>query len=257
MDGTDRSTIRSRQLTRQAASLNKIRKVEHGTFCESGERFCYSIRLLDRSHLDDALALQDEVLAPLTPPLPLYHRDRDFFDRSIAETGCMFGAFHSDRLFAYATLLWPGPADNNLGVALGLSEQELPTVAQHAGSAVHPAYRRNALQSRLSALREDLARQAGFEHLCGEVIPGNAITIRNHLAIGYFLKAFRVDHLGEPNFVLDKELQRGIPKPRPGEILETALDDIEGFRRMVGRGLWGFGTTDREDGTRIAWGRFV
>lgn len=249
-----------RVAARPDTHLDDLRRTElpgYGVLRESGRRFRYSVRVLDSHHVDEVLGLQEIVLSPLRPPLPLYVRDQEFFLKCIDEIGCVVGALHEGRLIAYATLHAPGVHGENLGTDLGLTGGALNSVAHLAGSAVHPAYRGNRLQSRLVELREEFARQAGFEHLCGEVIPGNSISIRNHLAVGYFLKAFRIDRLGEPNFVLDKELQCGAPMLRPCELAEASTDDIRGFREMMRRGRWGFRTADRALGTVIEFGRFA
>jgi GNAT superfamily N-acetyltransferase len=167
------------------------------------------------------------------------------------------GAFHGVNLVAYATLHAPGVREENLGVDLGLPESELAYVAHLAGSAVDPEYRGNHLQSHLVDVREEFARQSGFRHLCGEVVPGNAISIHNHLAVGYYLKAFRFDHLGEPNFVLDKELQRPPRSLLATRLRERTTLDVAGFREMVEAGRWGFRTMNRPNGANIVFGRFA
>jgi GNAT superfamily N-acetyltransferase len=243
----------------EEAGLAEIRRREipgTGVFRQGGRRFRYTLRVLAPEHVEDVWRLQQKVLEPLTPPLPLYVRDREFFHRCMAELGSVVGAFHRDRLVAYATLHAPGVSGENLGTDIGLSRRELPFVAHLAGSAVDPAYRGNHLQSVLVDLRETFAREAGFRHLCGEVIPGNAVSIRNHLAVGYYLKAFRIDRLGDPNFVLDKEL-RG-PRPLlPVTLTESRVDDIDGFRAMMRDGRWGFRTGERDGTTSIIFGCFA
>ncbi|MDH3732693.1 MAG: GNAT family N-acetyltransferase [Gemmatimonadota bacterium] len=251
---------RARPRLHGESRLEEIRRLElpgYGTLRETGERFRFSIRVLDSTRIADVVALQSEVLTPLEPPLPLYVRDRAFFERCIRGVGCVVGAFHANRLIAYATLNAPARGQVNLGVTLGLPDEDLPYVAHLAGSAVDPAYRGNRLQPHLVELRDEFARQAGFEHLCGEVVPVNSVSIRNHLAVGYLLKAFRIDGLGDPNFVLDKALQLGPPMMKPCEIRETPTDDIEGFRRMIAEGRWGFRTAKRSSGTVIEYGRFA
>ncbi len=241
------------------AGLAEIRHREipgRGTFRAGGGPFRYTIRVLAPEHADEVWRLQEKVLEPLDPPLPLYVREPEFFRRCMTESGCVVGAFHQGRLVAYATLHAPGRTEENLGADLGLSSAELPFVAHLAGSAVDPDYRGNHLQSVLVELRETFAREAGFRHLCGEVIPGNAVSIRNHLSVGYYLKAFRIDRLGEPNFVLDKEL-RG-PRPLlPVSLTEARVDDVEEYRRMMRDGRWGFRTTERDGATWISFGRFA
>jgi GNAT superfamily N-acetyltransferase len=223
----------------------------------SATSFRYAVEFLATEHVDQVWRLQQTVLAPLAPPLPLYVRDRDFFRRCIEGVGCVVGAFHHDRLIAYATLHAPQRGEDNLGIDLGLPERDLPFVAHLAGSAVDPVYRGNRLQSRLVGVREEFARRAGFRHLCGEVVPGNSVSIRNHLSVGYRLKAFRIDRLGDPNFVLDKELHPGAHSPSWVEWRESATDDVPGFRRMMRAGLWGFRTVNRSKGMNIVFGRFA
>jgi GNAT superfamily N-acetyltransferase len=229
----------------------------HGIRRDTGKGFRYAVRVLGTEHVSCVWALQQKVLEPLTPPLPLYVRDEAFFHQCIEGVGCVVGAFHGAKLVAYATLHAPGPREENLGLDLGLPDRELCYVAHLAGSAVDPEYRGNHLQSHLVDVREALAREAGFRHLCGEVVPGNSISIHNHLAVGYYLKAFRIDHLGEPNFVLDKELQRPPRTLLASRLRERATSDVGGFREMVERGNWGFRTTNRPNGTNIVFGRFA
>jgi len=82
------------------------------------------------------------------------------------------------------------------------------------------------------------------------------VSIRNHLSVGYRLKAFRIDRFGDPNFVLDKELQPGAYSLSSIEWRESATNDVPGFRRMMRVGLWGFRTVDRRGGMNIVFGRF-
>ena len=247
-------------LASSEARLAEIRRIQlpgYGTIRESDERFRYTIRVLNRDHVEQVWTLQQTVLAPLSPPLPLYVRDQAFFLRCMKEVGCVVGALHEGRLIAYATLHAPESEEENLGVDLDLPDSELRYVAHLAGSAVDPVYRGNHLQSHLVDLREAFARQAGFRHLCGEVVPDNSISIGNHLTLGYLLKGFRIDCLGEPNFVLDKELRRQPRLLTPFDLRETVVDDVVGFLAMIRDGRWGFRTVNRQNGPHIVFGRFA
>ena len=105
-------------------------------------------------------------------------------------------------------------------------------------------------------LRGLYAHQTGRPHLCGEVLPGNTVSIANHLAEGYFLAGFRIDKFGLPCFILHKDMRRG---PSPAEekgIEELPLLDMDGYREMMRSGRWGFEVVEHEGAWHIRFGFF-
>lgn len=201
-------------------------------------------------------ALQRAILDAASKPLPLYVRDRDFFARCAAERGCVAAACHGDRLMAYAVLYVPQPGEENYGVELDLPQSELAHVSHLAGSGVHPLYRGNRLQSRLVDLRCSYAHAAGYYHMCGEVLPTNVISIRNHLERGYFLKGFKVDRFDLSVYLLHRDT-RVSPKPLRGvDRPESSIDDAATYRRLLAEGYWGFRVARRAEGWRVVYGRF-
>ncbi len=252
---TNWSTRTSRRLTWR--TIRKSLVYSRGTRRSTGKCFHYTLRFLTPDDLDRLCDLQTEVVAKLPRPLPIYERDRLFFRDCVTERGCVVGAVDAGDLIGYATLFVPGPADINYGVDLGFAADQLARVAHLAGSAIHHAYRGNRLQSRLVAMREMFARRAGFHHLCGEVVPYNAISMANHFAHGYVLKGFRIDQFGLPNFILHKDLHHTPQRLVTAPIHEVPLDDISTYRRMIAKGYWGFRITRTLRTTQLAFSTFA
>ena len=227
-----------------------------GTIRETGEAFPYVVRFLGPDDIEPLLVLHHEVLDCMPEPLLLYERDYGFYHRCLTEAGGIVGAFRDGTMIGYATLFTPGPDEENYGVFLDLSEEDLRHVGHLAGSAVHPYYRGSQIQRILVEVRGLYAHRTGFHHLCGEVLPGNTVSIANHLAEGYFLAGFRVDKYGLPCFILHKDMRRDPSPVEEHEIRQLPLLDIEGYQAMMREGRWGFEVVNRESAWHIRFGFF-
>ena len=227
-----------------------------GTIRETGEPFRFSVGFLADHDADRLLRLQGEILEVAPKPLPLYVRDREFFARCASECGCVVGAWHEDRLIGYAVLHVPRAGEENYGAQLKLSKTELDHVGHLGGSGVHPRYRGNRIQSRMVELRRAYAHAAGYYHMCGEVLPTNIMSIQNHLARGYFLKGFKVDHFGLSVYLLHGDARESPRRLDTGDAPETPVGDVAAYRRMLDGGWWGFDVTRRDDAWYLAYGKF-
>ncbi len=227
-----------------------------GTSRTTGEGFNYTLRFLHTSDVDELCRLQDAVLATLAKPFPIYERDAGFFAKCVTTRGCVVGALDRDRIVGYATLFLPTPYDTNYGSDLGLPSTQMSSVAHLAGSVTHPQYRGNGLQSRLVAMRDNFAAQTGYHHLCGEVVPNNAISMENHFHNGYVLKGFRFDKFGLPNYILHKNLsRRSMRIPHTDEHL-APVDNVAAYRSMMARGFWGYRIARLAGRDYLAYARF-
>ena len=210
-----------------------------GTIRETGEVFPYVVRFLDPNDIEPLLVLHHEVLDGMPEPLLLYERDYDFYHRCITEV-----------------LLTPDPGEENYGVFLDLDEDDLRHVGHLAGSAVLPYYRGSQIQRFLVEVRGLYAYRTGFHHLCGEVLPGNSVSIVNHLAEGYFLAGFRIDKFGLPCFILYNDMRREPSLVEDEGIRELPLTDMDGYQAMMQEGRWGFEVVKREGAWHIRFGFF-
>ena len=227
-----------------------------GTIRETGEEFPYVVRFLDPNDIEQLLVLHHEVLDSMPEPLLLYERDHDFYHRCLTEAGGIVAAFRDEAMIGYATLFTPGPEEENYGVFLDLNDEDLTHVGHLAGSAVHPYYRGSRIQRILVELRGLYTHRTGFHHLCGEVLPGNTVSIVNHLAEGYFLAGFRIDKYGLPCFILHKDMRRQPALAEEEGIEELPLLDFDGYQAMMREGRWGFEVVNQEGEWHIRFGFF-
>ncbi len=233
-----------------------------GTLQASGERFSYTVRFLFPDDVGLILRLHQDVLANLPNPLLLYVRDRDFFAQCVGKRGCVAGAFQNGRLLGYAAGWIPPTGQDNYGKDLGLTPDDLPHVAHLAGSCIHPAYRGNRLHAQLVGLRSALLHSEGFYHQCGEVLPRNVFSIKNHLAGGYYLKGFKVDDFrfddeGAPHFLLHRDTRSDPRRDDEENPPESRIDDIPTYRRMLDEGRWGYRIRYLDGEPHLAYGVFA
>lgn len=240
-----------------AEEIKRITTTRAGIIKKTGEPFECCLSFLSVGDVDRICRLQSDVLAVAPSPLPLYVRDDEFFAKCIEDRGCIVGAQHGENLIGYAVLCVPGSGEENYGLELGFAQSELEHVGHLAGSGVHPDYRGNGLQSCLVDLRGLYALSAGYHHLCGEVLPENAISIQNHLSNGYFLKGFKIDRFDLSVYMLHKDMRVEPELAADGKTLEAPIHDVAAYRRMMDSGHWGFGLTGRDGLSHITYGKFV
>ena len=232
-----------------------------GTMQDSGDRFSYTVRFLFPDDVGLLHQLHRDVLAALPSPLLLYGRDRDFFAQCVGERGCVAGAFQNGRLLGYAAGWTPRTGQDNYGNDIGLASDQLPHVAHLAGSCIHPEYRGNRLHSQLVCLRSALLHAEGYYHQCGEVLPRNVFSIKNHLACGYYLKGFRIDDFrfddqGVPHFLLHRDTRSEPQRKDEANPPESLIDDIPKYRRMLDEGRWGYRIRCLDEQPHLAYGIF-
>jgi GNAT superfamily N-acetyltransferase len=228
-----------------------------GIIRESGEPFHYEVRLLEAAESGIVADLHRHVTSLLPPRLYLYERDAPFFRRCLERGGCVAGAFDGPRLIAYATLRRPSPDEENYGEDLGLPADALSRVGHLAGSAVHPRYRGNGLQRRVGHLRNAAAKELGVEHMCGEVVPSNLISIHNHLRQGYHIEADKIDRFDLVCFLLHMRLSGAEGPGEPEDVVETSARDIEECRELLRSGRCGYEVVSPTGDAHIRFGRFA
>jgi ribosomal protein S18 acetylase RimI-like enzyme len=211
-------------------------RVEQGWLTRvDGARMPYVMRALDADELDAAFALHREVLQGLPAPHLFRADSRDFMARHIDERGRTIGTFADGRLVGYAVISFPDDEPDNLGRDVPLPAEEMPHVADYDGSAVHPDFRGNGLQLRMSELRHRIALARGRHHILGTVSPDNPASLGNFLRFGFQVRNLRNKYGGALRLIIHRDLRR--PQLEvPGTVAEVPLTDTEVIGALLRQG---------------------
>ncbi len=87
-------------------------------------------------------------------------------------------------------------AEDNLGRDIGLSEREQKKVVHLQAAAVHPAYRGNGLQRRMTSAHLKVIENLGYEHVFCTVSPKNPVSLGNVFSCGFVINALKPEFEG-------------------------------------------------------------
>lgn len=104
----------------------------------------------------------------------------------------------------YFAARFPKDAPDNLGLDVGLPEEELPFVAHGELAVVAPAFRGQGLQLRLLEALEGRLCRLGYRHLLCTIHPENRFSRRNMEAAGYRPILQKEKYGGLPRLILYK-----------------------------------------------------
>lgn len=220
----------------------------------SGKEVSYDLTFLDERHLTDIMNLQDLIVKELDDP-ELFHPDSIHFIRDrIQKRGRIIGITSENRLIAYRILSFPGSDRDNLGIDLGLPENELHRVAHLEFFVVHPEYRGDALQLKTLPPAIRVLHDFGYEHLCATVSPKNYPGLSNLLKGGFVIKKLKEKYGGKLRYILYQNLN--IPISRGIEHTITVTNtDIEGQRKALMQGYYGYKARKKAGSFEIRYGR--
>ncbi len=204
----------------------------------TGRRDPVSLHLLGPEDLDPICDLHRFIHSTLEHPETLYPRQRNYFHRILNGEGRLFVAVCEDRKIAYVTLRFPGHSSENYGWDLGLPADELSTMAQLDGAAVHPDYRGSRLHNFMSIRRIRLGRLLGYRHFSALASPMSPYSLHSHLVSGLRVKGIKVDEDG-PNFLLHMDSRARVENPGAPEV-QVAIDDFDGHRKALDQALEGY-----------------
>ena len=150
----------------------------------------------DKRQLSAICALQEEAFAHMENPDILRRNSRETLAACLAEPHYTLGAFHGDRLAAFAMLYDGGSTEENIGRDIGLPAEELDGVMNMKLVIVSPDYWGNGLQVRLMLALESVAAARGKRLLAGTASPANEHSCRNFLKAGYAFHSRKVKYGG-------------------------------------------------------------
>ncbi len=139
----------------------------------------------DEDSLEEICAIQEEAFRTLDNPELLRRNSKEVLHACLMEPHTTLGAYYGGRMAAFAVLYVAKDSTENLGRDIGVTEEELSTVANVKLVIVRKEFRGNGLQKLLTQRLEEFARDQGIQTLCATVSPANDYSIRNFEALGY------------------------------------------------------------------------
>jgi len=207
-----------------------------GPIDEEGSR--YTMRFLTEEDLQSVVRLQEIVLYDLKDP-ELYHPSTQEDFLRYLRNGYSIGVAVDGGLIGYGIIYLPEDENENLGLDIGMPDEDLQYVVHFQSSVIHPDYRGNSFQTKIIGNLFDIIHDIGRYHLLCTISPKNYYSLSNTLRSGFVIKEIKEKFGGLLRCILYKDL-------RPGEgqtwqdITIIRSSDIEGQRKLLGDGYVGF-----------------
>jgi len=201
----------------------------------------YTMTLLDKSHMPQIMDLQEIIVKNLSRSDMLQSFSFDFMKEHIGPNGFIMGVFVGALLVAFRNVYYPDSRDAewNLGIDIGLSDQELTRVANLQMVCVHPGFRGNSLAYKMNrhALRI-LKEQSIRYHICATVSPYNYWNIKILLNSGFVIRKLKDKYGGKLRYVVYQNLKSPMHFDE-GTTVSARLSDFEEQKKIFNAGLCG------------------
>lgn len=208
----------------------------------------YDVVALNEGHLDQIMGLQETVIQNLSQPDLMAPIPLAFMKEHIDRRGFILGVFVDRRLIAYRIVYFPQCQDQtfNMGIDIGLAEDQRSKVANLQMVCVHPIFRGNALASKLNRLALQLLRQQhAWEHVFATVSPYNVWNVRILLDCGFSIAALKLKYGGKLRYIVYQRLTSPIEFGEE-EVIYTHLEDLERQKEIFNSGFYGVALTQKQ-----------
>lgn len=232
--------------------------VEHGQAKVRGltDLQPYEMRFLREEELDEAFRLHQFVVSGMKHPHMFRADSKTFMAQHIESRGRTVGTFCDGRLAGYAAISFPDGDPDNLGRDLPLPEAEIAHVADYDGSAVHPDFRGNRLQLRMTDMRHRYALAHDRYHILGTVSPLNTVSLSNFLGFGCRVKNFMIKYNDMQRFIIHRDLRDAVAPPLDSAtFVDVPLSDIKRHRALLRQGFQGFRVVPGADEAHLRYAR--
>jgi ribosomal protein S18 acetylase RimI-like enzyme len=240
----------------------KIQRHEAHSYrtAEEAEHTCFEIKFLHPGFLPDLVSLQNIVAASLPCPEIFMLHDDLYLREILRHERSAIGVIAKEELIAFSIIRIPGLSHENLGRDINLPEEELNKVAHLQAAAVHPAYRGNGLQRKLTSAHLGVIEDMGYEHVCCTVSPKNPVSLSNYLSSGLMIEGLRPKMQGWWRFILHKNIRRAnsiMDESRiQREESRIRISDIDGQLDLLRRGFKGFKIDSHPLGVNVFYAKF-
>lgn len=177
----------------------------------AGRTLKYTVDFLDQQHLQLVMTLQEVIIQNLGRPDLLQPFSAEFVRQHMGPRGIVLGAFVRNRLVAFRNVYYPGSMDKqwNLGLDLGLAEEDLSKVANLQMVCVHPGFRGYGLAYKMNQVALGLLLEKGTHcNVCATVSPYNIWNLRILIASGFCICKLKSKYGGKLRYIVYQNLRR-------------------------------------------------
>ncbi len=230
---------------RRILSTGLLKQRNNGAW---GRMLKYIITYLDDEHLPLAMALQEVIVQNLGRQDLLQPFSSGFMKQHMGRQGIVLGVFVKNRLAAFRNVYYPDPWDKewNLGLDLGLVQEELTKVANFQMVCVHPSFRGNSLALKMNQICLALLRDScAYHHVCATVSPYNIWNILVLLESGFRIAKLKSKYGGKERYIVHQNLRRPFLFNDDRAVI-VRLDDLETQKRWLDSGFYGVALYKRD-----------
>lgn len=220
-----------------------------------GARPKYTIKFLVEDDIQEIINLQNIVLANIKDSDTYYPVSKEVLKGLMNNGDSAMGAVIGEELVGFCIIHIPGPEQGNLGRDVGMTEEDLNTVAHIQFIFVHPDYRGYSIQNKLIKHILDIVTDAGCRHVLCTISPKNYYSLYNTLQWGFVIREIKEKYGGLIRYILCKNISIDA-NPAWQEIVTINSSDIDGQKRLLDDGFQGFGVSKGSDGFIIHYGRW-
>lgn len=214
----------------------------------------YELKFLDESYLEQILYLQHLVTENLSDPSSYYVDlvEEEFFNKHLASRNSTIGIFYENQLVGFHIVSYPGLYGDDLGVDIGLKEEELSQVAQFGAVAVHPDHRNKGLLTRASKEHLKMLKVMGYRHICLRIAPHNYPSIKASIMNGFVIKGLKFKYNNLLRYIFHLDINKHFKQPLYSVRINNA--DIESQKFIIGLGFYGYDVLKYDIGFDIVFG---
>ena len=213
------------------------------------------VKTLTPAHLDEILALQQEVIRALTTASSLQPLSIEEFSFILDGKGLMIGAYYEEQLIAFRAMLEPEIDEEHLGIDAGLSRDEWPSVIYSEITNVRPDFRGNGLQVLLGKIIMTEIDEKKFRYIAATVAPFNIPSLADKFAHGLQIVALKEKYDNMLRYILLKDLADTVAEDEFIESILVHMSDTKRQQDLLQDGWVGTGMEKVNDEWHVQFGR--
>ncbi len=204
----------------------------------------YVMAYLTMVHIDQVLALQQEVYDSMDDRQKFVPDPREFFEEVALKDGKgrMIGVFVEGDMIAARSISFPGLSYENLGWELHLDDEDLKRVCHLEASMVRTDFRGNHLQGVMLKPTMEYLQQAGYCMVLCTISPFNYPSLKNVMDAGLVIRDVKVRggaYGGKLRFLLALNLCRPV-HPTYADLCTVQNTDVTVQKSLLSLGYAGY-----------------